>query len=164
MALVTGTYVTSDGNPLPTGTVPQIEAIPSKPAITINGEAVSVKPQTVTPDPITGAFTFDLIPTVEVLDAGFFYHVRGYYLSPDGYGTGGFTRHELFDHLLYVPTEGGSIGGLAANGRPFEAWVFADPDWTETNQPQVLIPGAYYLSADLADPDLGTGDLWKAVA
>lgn len=161
MALVTGTYVKSDGTPLPAGTVPKIDAIPSKSAITIDGKTVSTYEQTDEPDPVTGAFTFDLIPTVDVLDAGFYYWIRGYYLRPNGYTTGeGYTRHDIFEYKLHVPTEGGAIGELVnAPGRPFEAWVVVS-----LTQPQVELHGTYWLNADPdGDPNYGNGDLYKVV-
>ena len=166
MALVTGNYVTSAGTPLPAGAIPRIEAIPSKPAVTIDGQVISTESQTDAPNAASGAFVFNLIPTVDVLDAGFHYWIRGYYLVPNGYGEGsGYTRHDLFEQKLYVPTAGGQIGTLAApNSRPFETWVVTDPAFSDANPPYPVIAGVLYLSADLDNPELGTGDLWKAVA
>lgn len=174
MAAVTGNYVISSGQPLPSGAVPKIEAVPSKNAVTVDGRVISAEPQTVTPDSVTGAFTLDLIPTVDVLDRGFHYLIRGYYLNPDGYGSGGFTRVDLFEQTLHVPTGGGQLGELASlPGIPQEAWVFMDPTWSEadpdlgitaTNLPNPILYGAVYVSADKTNPDLGTGQTWKAVA
>lgn len=163
MATVTGNYVTSAGQPLPPGAVPRVEALPSKNAVTVDGRVVSLKAQTATPDPSTGAFTFDLIPTVDVIDRDFHYLVRGYYLSPDGYDSSGYTRVELFDLKVYVPTSGGTIGELASSATPFDAWVVVDPSISDANPPEVQLAGAFYLSADLDDPTLGTGDLYKVV-
>lgn len=160
MALVTGNYVTAAGVALPAGAAPRIDVIPSKPAVTSNGRLISEKPRTVTVG-AGGAFSIDLIPTVDVLDDDFHYLIRGYYLAGDGDGT----RVDLFEHRLYVPTQGGQIGEL--DGIPtditFDAWVFVDPTWTDANPPAMTIPGAYYLSAHPNDPALGTGTLWKAV-
>lgn len=164
MALVTGNYVTASGAPLPAGAVPQVEAVPSKNAVTVNGRIISVEPQRVTPDGTTGAFSFDLIPTVDVIDRDFHYIVRGFYLKGDGYATGsGFTRVDIFDFNVYVPTAGGTIGELASSPVPFDTWVIVDPLLSDTNPPPVQLAGALYLSADMTDPTLGTGDLYKVV-
>lgn len=160
MALVTGNYVTTAGTALPAGAAPEIEAVPSKNAVTIDGLAVSIRSQTVTPA-ADGSFTFDLLPTVDVLDAGFHYMLRGYYLNPDGYGGGGgFSRVDLFELKLRVPTEGGSIGELATSVVAPEALTIVSLE-----EPPVVIPGAWWLQADPdGDPTLGTGDYYKAVA
>ena len=161
MALVTGHYVLPDGNALPVSAIPKIEAIPSKPAITVGGRVISQTPQTVDPDPLTGEFTFSLTPTVDVIDSGFHYLIRGYYLKPDGYDAShGFTRRDLFEYKLYVPTEGGTIGDLVnAPGRPSQAWVIVS-----LTQPQVEIFGSYWLMADPGgDPSIGNGNLYKVV-
>lgn len=165
MVDVTGNYTTSAGTALPAGVVPRVEAIPSKPVVAVNGRMVSQRPQTATPNASTGAFTLDLIPTVDVVDEDFHYVIKGYYLDPDFYGPGeGAGRVDLFEHRLLVPTEGGSIGVLAAADRlPAVTWVLVDHTWSTTNPPRLLIPGFLYLSAHPTDPDLGTGQLWKAV-
>lgn len=159
MALVTGKYVTSTGAPLPPNAVPLVEAVPSKNAVTIRGEAISTRVEPVSPA-ADGSWSMNLIPTVEVLDAGFHYMLRGYYLVPDGYGSGGYTRHETFEMKLLVPTLGGSIdqlmGGLVAPD------VFTI---VSLQEPPVVVPGARWLHADPnGDPDLGTGDYYRGVA
>ena len=164
MALVTGNYVDNGGEALPAGMQPRIEAVPSKPTVTLDGRAVSARPQSVSTG-ADGSFSLDLIPTVDAVDRDFFYTIRGFYLEPNGYDTTGYKKRELFEYKLPVPTEGGPVGELlAARGLPFDVWVFVDPSWTDANEPTAIIPGAYYLSADLDNPDLGTGDLWKASA
>lgn len=156
MVSVTGEYVMSSGNPLPPNAVPRVEAIPSKNAVTVHGEAISAEPQTVTPNSSTGAFTLDLIPTVDVPDAGFHYLIRGYYLDPDAYGETGFTRKDIFEHKLFVPSGGGSIGDLISLPRPIFAWVIVS-----LTQPPVVIPGALWLHASTTDPAAGNGNLYE---
>lgn len=163
MATVTGEFTTVHGGNFPAGAQPKVEFVPSKAAITVGGHMISTSTETVTPA-ADRTFSVNLVPTVDVIDSDFHYTVRGYFLKPTGYGGSGYSRVDVFEQKLYVPTEGGSIGALAHSGRPFESWVFVDPTWTDTNQPAVIIPGAYYLSADLTNPNVGTGDLWKAVA
>lgn len=157
MASVTGNYVTSAGAALPANVAPRVEAIPSMAAVAVNGRTISQRPQTVTPNTTTGAYTLELIPTVDVPDAGFHYTIRGYYLDPDMYEPGkGGGRVDVFEHKIYVPTAGGSIGDLIRLPRPIFAWVIV----SLTTPP--LIPGALWLNADPnGNPDLGTGNLYE---
>lgn len=165
MPTVTGEFTTVHGGNFPAGAQPLVEFVPSKPAVTVGGHLISTSSQEVIPSPTDRTFSVNLVATVDVIDADFHYTVRGSYLEPTGYGTSGYNKVDVFEHKIYVPTEGGNIGALAKQpGRPFESWVFVDPTWSDTVQPSVIIPGAYYLSAHVSDPDLGTGDLWKAVA
>lgn len=164
MAIVTGNYVTSAGTALPAGVVPKVEVIPSKAAVSAQGRIISQRPQEVTPDPTTGAFTLELVPTVDVPDSDFYYTVKGFYLDPHMYEPGkGGGRVDTFQHKIYVPTAGGMLGELMRTPLPILTWVLVDPAWSDTNLPQIIIPGFLYLSAHPTDPDLGTGQLWKAV-
>lgn len=112
MAIVTGKYVQSDGSALPAGVVPQVEAKPSKAFITVDGRSISMREQTVTPAS-DGSYTLQLTPTVDAVERGVHYLVRGSYLVPEGYGPGsGFARHDVFEDRIVVPAEGGNIGDL----------------------------------------------------
>lgn len=160
MATVTGNYVTSAGAPVPAGAEPRVEIEPSVAAVTVGGDAVSKEPQTVTPSASTGAFSFNVIPTDQVLAADFHYKVTGYYLAPTGYGVAGYTRHDVFNFKVYVGADGGELGELVGGVRVAGAWVHVALTPQPTNR---QIPGTYYLDADLNNPDLGSGDLYLVV-
>lgn len=160
MALVTGSFTTAHGGSFPSGSMPGLSFTPSMPAITVGGTVVSTFAQEVTPA-ADRSFSVDLTPTTFVSDPDFHYIVTGYYLVPDGYGGSGFTKVDVFEYRLYVPSAGGRIGELVQGGRPAEAFVFFDPTWSSQNPPTVLTPGAIYVSADPTNPDLGTGQIWK---
>lgn len=128
MATVTGNYVRSSGAALPVDAIPQVEAIPSKEAVTIDGRAISLTPQVVAPNSTTGAFSFNLIPTVDVVDSGFHYLIRGSYLLPDRYEGSGSVVYDMFEHKIFVPTEGGQIGSLTVVETDFGlAWQGSTP-------------------------------------
>lgn len=160
MAIVTGNYVTSSGAAIPAGVVPQIEVVPSKNAVTIDGQVVSVAAQTVPVNASTGAFSVNLIPTVDVIDRDFYYLLRGYYLDPNIYGDSGATRVDVFNLKLSVPSSGGTVDELVGG-------VVAPQTLTivSLTQPAVVIPGVWWLHADPnGNPALGTGDYYEGVA
>jgi len=114
MALVTGTFVDSAGQPLPAALSPEVRVVPSKPTITVAGKTIPTHEQTATPNATTGAYSFDLEPTVNALDRDFHYLLRASYKMPNGYGSGsGYTRVDVFEQKLYVPAEGGTVADLA---------------------------------------------------
>lgn len=127
-ARVTGNYVTSADVPLPPGVVPRVELIPSRNAVTTWGRAISMRPQESTIHPVTGYFQFDVIPTTRIYGDDFHYLVRGFYLDPDGYGAGGgYTRRDLFEQEIRVPTGGGHVGDLSSKQYGNDL-VYAAPD------------------------------------
>lgn len=158
MATVTGNYVTSAGTAVPAGAEPRVEATPSVAAVTVGGQTISREPQTVTPNPTTGAYTFNLIPTDQVLAADFHYIVTGYYLDSNTYGSTGNNRHDVFNFKLYVGEDGGTVGDLIGGVRIAGAWVHAAPTPPPTPQ---QIPGTYYL--DTSDNPDSSGDLYLVV-
>ena len=116
MATVTGTFVDSAGKPLPKSLLPEVRVIPSKPTITVAGKTMPTHEQAVTPNETTGAYSFDLEPTVNALDRDFHYELRGSYKMPNGYGDGvGYTRVDVFEHKIHVPTGGGHVGYLLSH-------------------------------------------------
>jgi hypothetical protein len=134
-----------------------VEAVPSKNAVTINGQVISLEPQTAAPNASTGAFSLNLIPTSDVLDIGFHYLIKGYYLNPDGYGGSGFTRVDHFQQKIIVPTDGGSVGQLAVVDTSFGIawqgstpptssmlWLYIDP----TYDPDRGLPLPVYTAPD----------------
>lgn len=128
VAIVTGNYVTISGAPVPAGVQPRVQIAPSMAGSTLTGDIISQEPQTVTPNATTGAFSFDVIPTVNVLQRGFHYIVTGYYLDADTYGGTGGTRHDVFTIKVFVPTEGGQIGDIAVVDTPYGlAWQGSTP-------------------------------------
>jgi len=113
MALVTGTFVDSAGQPLPAALTPEVRAIPSKPTITVAGKTITTREQTVSPSATTGAYTLDLEPTANALGGDFHYKIRGSFKMPNGYNDGsGYTRVDVFEYRLEVPTAGGTVGDL----------------------------------------------------
>lgn len=159
MATVTGNYVTSAGSAVPAGAEPRVQVTPSEAATTMTGQHISLEPQTVTPNPSTGAFSFDLVPTDTVLANDFHYIVRGYYLKPNGYDSSGYTSYDTFTYRLYVGADGGTIGELIGGVRIADAWVLVA---LTPPPPGRQIAGSYYLNAS-NDPDFGTGDLYRVV-
>lgn len=171
MAIVTGNYVTISGAPVPAGVEPRVQIRPSGAATTLGGSAISQEPQTVTPDAATGAFQFDVIPTVDVLQRGFHYLVTGYYLDPDLYGSSGATRHDVFNVKVFVPAGGGSIGdiavidtdyGLAWQGPTPPAssmlWLYTEP----TYDPNSGAPLPVYTAPDGTTVEHGELVEWSA--
>ncbi|MGC5078450.1 hypothetical protein [Agrococcus sp. DT81.2] len=171
MALVTGNYVTISGAPVPAGAQPRVQIHPSTSATTLTGSAISQEPQTVTPDATTGAFTFDVIPTTDVLQRGFHYIITGYYLTPTGYGSTGHTRHDAFTVKVFVPADGGSIGdiavvdtawGLAWQGPTPPAstmlWLYTEP----TFDPDSGAPLPVYTAPDGTTVEHGELVEWSA--
>lgn len=156
MAIVTGNYLTVAGTPLPAGAVPQIGVLPSKNAVTVNGQLIATREQTVTPNATTGAFSINLIPTVDVIDGDFHYWLRGYYLLPDA----GHSVRELFRMKIQVPTGGGRLDELTGGGVPSKGWTIVS-----LTEPPVVIVGAGWLHADPnGDPNLGTGIYYEGEA
>lgn len=148
MATVTGTFVDSAGNPLPASLAPEVRVVPSKPTITVDGQTIATHEQADTPDATTGAYSFDLEPTVNALDRDFHYVLRGSYKMPDGYSGGtGYTRVDVFEQKLYVPVDGGSVADLAvapavqkatywegSTPPPYSGdWLFIDPTYDPTS-------------------------------
>lgn len=171
MAIVTGKYVTSAATPLPAGAVPQVQAIPSRSTVTVDGQTVSAREQTVTPNASTGAYSFDLIPTIDSLDRRFHYTIRGSYLDPDMYGSSGGARVDVFEFKLYVPEEGGGVGDLVLvetpSGLAWEGatpphvsmlWLFVDPNY----DPDSGAPLPIYTAPDGTTVEHGELVEWSA--
>lgn len=159
MAVVTGSWVDITDAPLPAGVAPQLEFQPSKEAVTVQGQLISSRPE-VAALASDGTFTVNLVPTVDVLDAGFHYWVRGFYLDPDAYGGTGMTRVDLFEMKLLVPETGGTVDELSAGTVASKGWTIVS-----LTEPPVVIVGAGWLDADPnGDPNLGTGIYYEGEA
>lgn len=109
MATVNGDYVTIAGTPLPPGAF--VQATPSEPVFTLDGRALSMKPEEAQLS-ASGAFVLELEPTTNVAKRGFHYIITGGYRDPQAYGSSGLTRHDVFSGKVVVPEEGGQIGSL----------------------------------------------------
>lgn len=162
MALVNGNYRTIGGSAIPANRVPRLDVRGVREASTRTGDLISALAEEITLA-TNGSWSKDLTPTTDVQDHDFHYLLRGFYFEPEGYGSGrGFRRHDVFEHKLYVPPEGGNVGVLLRAPRPRSTDVLVDPTISDTNPPPVLTPGFLYLSGG-DDPNLGSGDLYEVV-
>ena len=130
MPLVTGTLADIGLDPL-AGFQPILRFRPNAPAASATGVIFPTKPVDVTPAS-DGSFSVDLASTDDVLPGNAHWRLTIEWLSPDGYGSGGYSASDHASWKIRVPAGGGLLADmLDVPPRVDAVWVDIVPPPTD---------------------------------